>query len=406
MKKTLTIKLFLILLLILPVSLSAYDFGLVVNTNAGYEKGLAEDNALSYEVDILPRFSTLIGDNGEFILSAGFSIGKDDESFYTPELLRTEFNIRFGNSGIRIGRINFTDPLSLIANGLFDGIQYYNNTGAGSFYTYVLYTGLLYKEKANIIMTQDDQAAFYEKFEYNDFFNTYFASRRIISSIGWEHPSIGEFMQLNTTFIGQTDINKADTKYHSQYLIIKAGIPVNNLFMEFGGSVEFSQIVADKNKSNMMAFAGDIGLFLLFPSEFNSRLLLKGTISGGAKNDSIGAFIPINARDYGYVLKTKLPGLSIFTLDYSSKFSNSFSGSLTTSYFVRNDLGTFTGYPIAGDSEGYYLGPEASAQITWSPASDLQFNLGGGAFFPSLGNAGSNEKLIWRVDLTLILLIL
>jgi len=147
-------------------------------------------------------------------------------------------------------------------------------------------------------------------------------------------------------------------------------------------------------------------LFLLFPSEFNSRLLFKGTISGGKVNDSIGAFIPITAKEYGYVLRTKLLGLSVFSLDYSSKFSNSFGGSLTTSYFVRNDLGTFSGFPAAADSEGYFLGPEASAQITWSPASDMQFILGGGAFFPSLGNAGSDEKVLWRVDLTLILSIL
>jgi len=405
MKKTLTVKLFLILLLILPVSLSAYDFGLVVNTNGGYENSIADDNSATYKIDILPRFSILIGDNSELIVSAGFSVGKEDESYYVPELLRSEFNIRFGNSGIRVGRINFSDPLSLVASGLFDGVRYYYNTDGGSFYAGVWYTGLLYKEKANIVMTEDDQNAFYKTFEYGDFFGTYFASKRVISSVGWEHPSIGEFMQLNTAFIGQTDLNNADTKCHSQYLIIKAGIPVNNLLMEFGGSVEFSQMIADESNFNM-AFAGDIGLFMLFPSDFNSRLLFKGTISGGKVNDSIGAFIPITAREYGYVLRTKLLGLSIFSLDYSSKFSNSLSGSITTSYFVRNDLGTFSGYPIAADSEGYFLGPEMSAQITWGLASDVQFNLGGGAFFPSLGNAGSGEKLLWRVDLTLILLIL
>jgi len=393
------------LLLILPVSLSAADFGLVLNASGGYKNGFEEDNTLTYGANILPRFSTLIGDNGEFILSAGFSMGKEDESFYIPQLLRTEFSIRFGNSGIRAGRINFSDPLSLVASGLFDGVRYNYNTSTGNFYAGMFYTGLLYKERANIIMTENDKSAFYKTFEYNDFFKTYFASKRVVSAVGWEHPSIGEFLQLNTTYIGQTDLNDADTKYHSQYLIIKTGIPVNNLLMEFGGSVEFSQTLTDESKFNM-AFAGDIGLFLLFPSEFNSRLLFKGTISGGRVNDSIGAFIPITAREYGYVLKTKLSGLSILSMDYSSKFSNSFSGSLTASYFVRNDLGTFSGYPIAADSEGYFLGPEVSAQITWGPASDLQFNLGGGAFFPSLGNAGSNEKLLWRVDLTLILLIL
>jgi len=427
MKNAVTVKLFLILLLILPVSLSAADFGLVLNANGGCENSLTEDNTLTYKMDILPRFSTLIGDNGEFILSAGFSVGKDDESFYIPELLRTEFSIRFGNSGISVGRVNFSDPLSFVASGLFDGVKYYYNTGAGNFYAGVWYTGNTYKERARVIMTEDDKSAFYKPFEYGDFLGTYFASRRVISSVGWEHPSIGEFLQLNTAYVGQTDLNDADTQYYSQYLIIKAGIPINNLFMEFGGSIEFSQTIANEKKIDKeliserwthsknftageskfnMAFAGDIGLFLLFPSKFNSRLLFKGTILGGNVNDTIGAFIPITAKEYGYVLRTPLTGLSVFSLDYSSKFSDSFGCSLTTSYFVCNDLGTFSGYPIAEDSEGYFLGPEASARITWSPASDLQFNLGGGAFFPSLGNAGSGEKLLWRVDLTVILLIL
>jgi len=400
-------KKFLIFLLVLPVSLSAYDFGLVVTANGGYENGSAEGNAFNYEVDILPRFSTLIGDNGEFVLSAGFSAGKEKENepFYVPELLRTEFSIRFGNSGVRVGRVNFSDPLAIAANGLFDGIRYYYNTRHGSFYAGVFYTGFLYKEKASILMTYDDKIAFDKTFDYGDFVATYFASKRLVYSVGWEHPSIGEFLQLSTNFIGQADLNDAYTKYHSQYLIIKAGIPVKNLLVEFGGSVEFSQTVTEESLFNA-AFAGDAGLFLLFPSEFNSRLLFKGTILGGRINDSIGEFIPITAREYGYVLRTKLSGISVFSLDYSSKFSKFFSGSVKASYFVRNDLGTFSGYPAAENSEGYFLGPEASAQIAWSPTSDLQFTLGGGAFFPSLGNAGPDEKLKWRVDLMLVLSIL
>jgi hypothetical protein len=405
MKNALIKKIFLVLLLILPVSLSAYDFGLVISANGEYENGLSEDNAFNYKVDILPRFSTLIGDNGEFILSAGFSVGMENEYFYIPELLRTEFSMRFGNSGIRVGRINFSDPLSFIASGFFDGIQYHHNSGLGTFRIGAWYTGLLYKERANITMNETDLASFFMPLDYGDFVNTYFASRRVLSSIGWEHPSIGEFLHLNIAYVGQTDVNGADTAYHSQYLIVKAGIPVDNLLMEFGGSVEFSQTVADENKFNM-AFAGEFGLFLLFPSRFNSRLSFTGTIAGGRTGDFFGAFDPITSKEYGYILKTKIQGLSIFSLNYSSRFSNSFSGSFTASYFVRNDLGTFYGYPIGIDSEGYFLGPETSARITWSPASDLQFSLGGGIFFPSLGNAGSEEKLKWRVDLTVIMSVL
>jgi len=396
-------KIFLILLLPLPVSLSAFDFGLVVNANGGVGNTVSEDDIFNFKVDILPRFSTLIGDNGEFIVSAGFSIGKDEETFYVPELLRTEFSMRFGNSGFKVGRVNYSDPLSFIASGLFDGVQYYYNTGAGSFRVGAWYTGLQYKKRANIAMTEDDQIALYTPFEYGDFYDTYFASKRMFASIGWEHPSLDEVMHLNTAFIGQVDFNGADTRYNSQYLILKAGIPINNFLLELGGSIEFSQ--NEDNKFNT-AFAGELGLFLLFPSKFNSRLSFTSLIASGGTDDVMGAFIPITGKEYGYILKAKIPGLSIFSLNYSSRFNNSLSGSFTASYFVRGDLGTFIDYPVTAGSEGFFLGPEVSARMTWSPASDLQFNLGGGAFFPSLGNAGSEEKINWRVDLTVIMSIL
>jgi len=404
MKKTnLLFFIFYFLFFIFP--LSAYDFGLVINENDGVGNIISENNIFDFKVDILPRFSTLIGDNGEFIISAGFSIGMENgDFFYIPELLRTEFSMRFGNSSLKVGRINFSDPLSFIANGLFDGAQYYYNSGAGSFKFGAWYTGFQYKKRANIAMTEDDQTALNTPFEYGDI-DSYFASRRVISSVGWEHPSIGEFLHLNTAFVGQTDLNDVDTKYHSQYVILKAGIPINNFLMEFGGSVELSQTVADENKFNM-AFAGEVGLFLLFPSKFNGRLSFTGTIASGKVNDLIGAFIPITGNEYGYILKSKIPGLSVFSLNYSSKFSNSLGGSFTASYFVRNDLGTFKSYPVIEGNKGYFLGPEASARITWSPASDLQFNLGGGAFFPSLGDAEPKEKIKWRVDLSVIMSLL
>jgi hypothetical protein len=375
----------------------------VINSNGGYENTLSEENNFNYKVDALPRFSTLLGKNSELIISAGFSFGKENEFFYIPELLRTEFSIRFGNSRLRIGRINYSDPLSFVASGLFDGVQYYYNSDSGTFRAGAWYTGLLFKERANITMNSADMEKFYMPLDYSDFSNTYFASKRVLTSIEWEHPSVGEFMQLNTTYIGQIDLNGADTSYHSQYLIVKAGIPINNFLMEFGGSVEFSQTVVTDDSEFNIAFAGEIGLFLLFPSQFNSRLSFTGLIAGGKTGDTIGAFTPITAKEYGYILRAKISGLSIFSLNYTSKFNNSFGGSVTASYFVRNDLGTFYGYPVDADNEGYFLGPEASCRITWSPASDLHFNLGGGAFFPSLGDAGSEEKLIWRVDMSVIM---
>jgi len=407
MRNALNIKILLILLLIIPVSLSAYDFGLLINLNGGIGNISSQEAAFDFKIDVVPRFSTLIGDNGEFIATIGFSFGDEGEGlYYIPELLRTEFSMRFGNSGIRVGRIFYSDPLAFIANGLYDGFQYFNNSRLGSFRVGAWYTGFQYKKRANIKMSDLDKANYLLPVNYSDFADTYFASKRAFASIGWEHPSIGEKVHLNTAIIGQIDLNDIDfsiAKCHSEYIIIKAGIPIGNFLMEFGGSVEFIETVAEEANKFDTAFAGEIGLFWLFPSKFNSRLSFKGTIASGQTDAGIGAFIPITAKEYGYILKANIPGITVLSLNYSSKFSKTVGGSFTASYFVRNDLGTFNGYPVRKNSEGYFLGPEASAQVTWGPASDLQLSLGGGVFLPFLGDAGTDEKIKWRADLTVIM---
>ena len=95
-----------------------------------------------------------------------------------------------------------------------------------------------------------------------------------------------------------------------------------------------------------------------------------------------------------------MSGLSIFAVDYSARLHQTFGASAGISYFIRNDLGTYQGYPLEVGSEGYFLGPEIYAKAIWSGFSDLQVSLAGGAFFPSLGNAGKDEPIRWKVELT------
>jgi hypothetical protein len=342
----------------------------------------------------------LVGDNGEFIASAGFSLGMEhDEFYYVPELLQTSLTMRFGKSGIRVGRFNYSDPLSFIAGGLFDGLQFFYNSGAGSFHAGAWYTGLLYKKSANILMTETDRDGYNTLLDYGNFLDTYFAPRRIFASIGWDHSSLGEFVHLNTAIIGQIDLTKENEKYHSQYLILSAGIPVKNFLFELGGSLELYQTPADESQFNI-ALAGEFGINWLISSIFNHRISLTGIIAGGVIEDFSGAFNPITTKYYGYIFQQTLSGLSVFTLNYSGRLSKAWGASLNAAYFIRNDLGTYHGYPVSYDSKGYFLGPDFSAKIIWGPVSDLQINLLGGVFIPSLGNAGSSEeKLRWHIGL-------
>ena len=390
-------------LFLLPAAVQAIEFGVVANIHGGTGNSAAEDNEMDLKIDLWPRLFTLIGDNAELLITAGVSSSMENDFYPIPELLHTEFSMRFGPSGLRLGRFNYSDPLSFIAEGLFDGAQFFANTQSGTFRAGVWYTGLLYKNNIVIAMTDNERINNSKPVDYDDFFDTYFASRRLIASLGWEHPSLGEFMHLNTALLAQVDLTGEDEKYNSQYLIIKSRIPVNNFIIELGGSLETLQS-SERDEDFNVAFAGEAGFMWMFPGKFNSRLSFNGKYASGRVEDFCDAFNPVTSKYYGFILKHKMSGLSVFTLNYSSRINQFFGASANALYFVRNDLGTFSGYPLTSpDNKGYFLGPEFSARLIWSPVSDLQLNLGGGAFLPNLGDAGPDEKIIWRVELTAIL---
>jgi hypothetical protein len=384
--------LLLLMIIILPASLCAVDFGLVTNVFTGLGNSGTSDqeadniNPPEFKFDLLPRLSFLIGDNAEFFFSGGlgFVMEDEDEGFkFIPEILRTEFTIRFGDTGIRAGRMIYSDPFSFIVNGLFDGLQVYNNSAIGRFNAGIWYTGLLYKKHNEIIMTPGEQALFDEPFLFDNFVDTYFATKRAFAVLEWNHPSIAELLHLNISVIGQMDLN--ETEYHNQYFILKAGIPVKSFLFELGGALEFFQ--GNNNNGFDIAYAGDFGFSWILPSNNISRLSLKGKIAG--EN-----FTPVTTKYFGNVLKNKISGLSVVSLDYLTRLGDTFGMNLTVSCFVRDDQGTLRG-PAT----------ELFTRFVWSPVSDVQFNIGGGVYLPFLSNTSSDDKLEWRAELTAILAI-
>jgi len=377
---------FLMIFLLIPVSLSAVEFGVVTNITGGIT-GSEPD----FKIDIWPRLFTLIGDNAEFVFTTGFTLELlDEELFFVPELLHTEFSKRLtGGMGIRLGRFNYSDPLSFIMEGLFDGALFYHNSPLGSFKLGAWYTGLLYKNNTVIAMTDNELENNSKPVDIDDFFNSYFAPQRFISSFGWEHPSLGNFMHLNTALIAQFDLNDESVKYNSQYFIVKSRIPTGSFIIELGTSIEAKQ---NSESNSNLAFAGEAGLQYVLPGKFNNRLSFSGKYASGSTDDGlVDAFVPITVKYYGFILKQKMSGLSVFTLDYSSRLHQTLGASVTASYFARNESET---------SGGNLLGPEFCVRLIWSPFIDLQFNLGGGIFVPSLGDAAPEDDIQWRLELT------
>jgi len=376
--------------------LPAWDFGLLLNQNAGYG-GLESDGDFDYLIGVVPRISGLIGNAGDFIISAGLEADYSNGWGFVPELLGTELSFHPGNWAFEIGRMYNSDPLGFVAEGLFDGVKLAYNSEFGTFSAGAWYTGLLYKKRANIEMTAEEHEANKAPLDYGDFAGTYFAPRRFLGALAWEH--LGGAVRTRVGIFGQFDFF-VDKPINSQYAALKLTLPVKAFSFDLGGCLE---LIENDGKFDT-ALAAEAGIAFTPPLMFKNRLsLLARYASGNSESGQLAAFSPFTTGSQGNVLKVKLSGLSVLSLDYVIRLHPAFSAGLTSAYFVRNDLGTYTGYPLPEEKgEGYFLGNEFFVRFLWSPASDLQINFGGGLFLPSMGDAAPKAENSWRVEINVI----
>jgi hypothetical protein len=368
-------------------SLFAVDVGLVLDQNAEYS-GSDNDTAFTYKGIAIPRITGLIGDNGDFYFSGGFSY-KNNPWGYVPELLRTDLSWRSGNSEITIGRMEYDDPIGYIASGLFDGARFSQNTDFGEFSIGAWYTGFLYKKRANVEMTEKEYKANNTAIEYKDyknFFNTYFATRRVLAAVDWEHKGLLDRAIARLSLLGQFDLT--DEKINSQYLAGKVIIPFGGFSFDLGGCFE----LIEANKKIGSTFAAEAAFGWRNPVHY---LSLDAKYTSG-ESDTLAAFLPLTTNTKGQILKPKLSAITMISMNYTARLHEVFSVGLYPAYFMLNDSES-----IKKDKR--MLGGEIFGAFYWSPAPDIGINLGGGAFLASLGNVAPDEKTYWRVELNVVL---
>jgi len=364
----------------------AFDVGLMLDQNA-YYSGVESDTAFAYKGVAIPRLSGLMGNIGEFYISAGINYQYDPWNF-VPELLRTELSWSGSGVELSLGRMSYSDPLGYIASGLLDGGRFSLHTKAGSLSVGAWYTGFIYKKRINIEMTYDEKESNNTAFDYDNFFGSYFAPRRALIALDWEHQGLGERVFARLSLLGQIDLT--DAKLNSQYTIGKMIVPFRIFAVTFGGCFELIE-----NSENMdMAFATE--LELSWKTAFQGLSLLARYSS--AKSDSLVAFLPVTTNKQGQILAAKLSGLSMASLDYTARLHRTFTFGLTSSYFLLSNFNN------ASDIiSGNLLGAEFFGAFYWNPLPDISVNLGGGAFLPSLGNITPDGKIFWKVELNLVL---
>jgi hypothetical protein len=400
------IPLIFILLLMLPAfSLSALDFGLLLDQTIG--TGGADNSSAAdgvyYSGTFVPWLSMPLDSlrkGTRLFLSAGFTEEyANKNTSFLPEILRVELTFPVGEGMELIaGRMQYADPLGFIAAGLFDGARFsFAAENIGTFGVGAWYTGLLCKKSAQITMTEKEWVSFNTELDYEKFAGTYFAPSRFLFALDWDNPYLTEWLRLKAALLGQFDLS-GDNTYNSQYLTVKAAVPIKSFVFDFGGCIELAQ-AADKNNISLI---GEMCIAWMPPTPIRDKLSLTGQFSSGTLDDiPLVAFVPVTTVTQGNILKANISGLSTICLDYTARLHENLSLNVSSTYFFLNDPVTYKGLP--GGKGGPPLGNEFFGRLIWAPFSDLQFNLGGGVFLPSMGKADKTAGPLWRVELNAII---
>jgi hypothetical protein len=402
LNKSVSMRLLLLGMFILGQGIAAQDYGLTLRSLPVFANG--EPFEIEYTGTAIPWFAAPLGEQGDVYLSGGISAEYSDEEWKpVPDVYRFEIAWRFGSGlNIKAGRLPYQDPFNLVMNGFFDGLTLGFDLGKTRLSAEAFYTGLLYKKTAYITMNPGDYADYYDQ-------NVYFASRRLVFSLDWEIPAIFDTDgKLNFGIIGQFDLNKLDNqidedaKIHSQYALAGFTLPfLNNFKTELGSLLG---IIEEDGLSPGLCFVLSGNLVWLPPGAVNDRLSLGTVFSSGSWNDTVRAFLPINTRARGNVLRPNISGLALVEGSYTVRLHQSLSASFQTGYFFRTDSRTYNDPDIDETSLSPFLGGEVYGGLTWAPVSDIAFTLGGGAFFPRWGKTfTADTSPRWRVSLETIL---
>jgi hypothetical protein len=382
-------------------SVAASDFGLVLN-GAGDYGADAEGKGFGFTGSLTPWFSAAIGENAGLYLSGKVTFQYKQEAWASPilaELERTELNFRpVQTVSVNLGRQHYRDSGGMILSGLFDGIYGALGLGWARVSLGAFYTGLLYKETAEILMTAEDRDKRLRPLDYGDF-STYSASRRVLIPLDLEFPDLTSRLSLALTLLPQFDVNGASA-LHTQYLEARLGIDaIDTLRLTLTGIGGLAEAEgADTRLHLALAFAADWDM----PGALADMLSAELRWGSGAGNGRIGPFLPVSGIAQGNVFSPTLSALMNIRAAYTARLSGVVSVSTALISFWRTDVETFQDAELDGVSTGRYLGTELDGSLVWAFQSALRLAAGGGVFFPG-GAFVEDAGIRWKINAGIIL---
>ena len=378
----------------LALGVFAADFGISVT---GESDTISQDE-INTRTNIIPApWVSAQFDKADLYASAGLNITIADKTIFTPELFRLEFSARPSSLlSFRLGRFNWQDASGLIARGRFDGLDVLFDLGKARLGVNALYTGFLYKdaEDINININPTDNIKKYEGiFDWSDFANTYFAPRRLLTSLYAEFPGFPPGRgTLYAGLTAQFDLSDAEEAFHTQYLLLRHVLIYYDFDFSAAGAAELEN-TKDNGVRSAFAFSLDGGYQL--PFAVKNRLCL-GLAWASGDGPYTAAFFPVTREAWSFVLQPSLSGIMIIRANYETRLLPSLTAKLAGSYFIRTDSTSFDMIHLGNTS--YPLGLELATNVLWAPFSDIAFSVKGGVFLPKTGTAWTDEApVMWRI---------
>ncbi|MDR1505591.1 MAG: hypothetical protein LBI67_00660 [Treponema sp.] len=374
---------------------AALDFGLIVS-----EQFDAEDSGeltIESKTILSPWLSFFGKKNTEYFMSAGLTGDYSEEKLhFIPELFRLEASIAPSRAvTIKAGRIPYQDPSRFTAKGHFDGVNALVNLGRARFSLAAFYTGLLYRDTANVSWTPGDPVDQDAEFDFANFGDTYFAPRRVLAAVQGEFPGfLTPRGNLSAGILGQFDFSDAPDKLNSQYALFRYSLALTGGFdLALAGAAELLESAGELD----LAFAGSLEGGWMLPTAVTDRISLACRWASGT-GSAAAAFFPVTVESQGRILRPDLSGMMTVRGVYEARFLPSLAAEFGARYFFRTDSSSFSDPDLTGSS--YFLGGEITGSVLWAPFSDLSFALSGGAFLPQTGSAFRDGAPVrWLVSL-------
>jgi hypothetical protein len=388
---------FAFLLLQIGGAAGAADFGLVLSTAGDYMSDPGGEG-FGFTGSLRPWLSAAPGEKTGLYVSGKVTVEYeyDGQAWKTPplfELERTELNFRPAPAVyLALGRQRYRDGGGMIASGLFDGVRGSFGLGRARLTGGLFYTGFLYKETAEILMSAGDRDRYTKVFDYGDP-ESYFASRRALAVLGLEFPDVTPRLSLAFEVLGQFDFN-GGSALHTQYLETRLGF-------EAAGALRFTLAgigaLAESEGDTLAHFAAAFGTEWDVPGGLRDMAEVELHWGSGAAGGSLGPFTPVNGAAPGTVFTPSLSGLMRVRAAYTARPWGALSLSAEGALFWRTDLETFKDGELDAVSKERFLGSEICGRLIWAPQSALRCTAGGGIFMPG-GAFRKDAAVRWKVN--------